>query len=144
MTRSFFFILFFPPALMILMLVQMQPAELVKYLLAAYLIAAFPAAVLAFVDEIFAAANDATRATWCGLLGLLLSPLAMAVFVDMDARRGAMAAACGAIAAFLCSVAFARLDGPKRAPVSGVAGSGGVKPDASSSTPPDLAPQPAA
>jgi len=137
MTRIFFFILFFPPALMNLMLVQVQPSDLVQYLFAAYVIGAFPAALLAFVDEVLHRASDFTRATWCGLFGLVLSPLAMWYLTGTDLPRLALTAASGAIAAFLCSVALARLDRPHRKPAV-------VKPYTVASTPLDPSPQPAA
>jgi Na+-driven multidrug efflux pump len=134
MTRILFFILFFPPALMNLMLVQVQPPDLVQYLLAAYVIGAFPAAALAFTDDVLERASDFTRATWCGVVGLVLSPLAMGFLTGTDVPRLALTAASGAIAAFLCSVALARLDRPQRK----------VTPYSGASTPPDLSPQPAA
>ena len=43
MKRYFFYVLLFPPALMNLLLVQMQPSDLLRYAVAGYLIAAFPA-----------------------------------------------------------------------------------------------------
>jgi hypothetical protein len=137
MTRIFFFILFFPPALMNLMLVQVQPPDLVQYLLAAYVIGAVPAAALALVDEVLHRASDFTRATRCGLVGLVMSPLTMWSLTGADLPRLALTAASGAIAAFLCSVALARLDRPQRKPAA-------VRPYTAASTPLDPSPQPAA
>jgi hypothetical protein len=140
MTRILFFMLFFPPALMNLMLVQVQPSDLVQYLLAAYVVAGFPAAVLAFTDEVLDRASDVIRATWCGVVGLVLSPLAMGFFggagLPERAPRLALAAASGAIAAFLCSVALSRLDRPQRKSVA-------VSLDVAASTPPNPSPRPA-
>jgi Na+-driven multidrug efflux pump len=142
MTRSFFFILFFPPALMNLLLVQSKPADLTHYLLAGYVIAAFPAAVLALTDEVLEGMRDVVRATWCSVIGMVLSPAAMAVFFGADVQRLALAAASGAIAAFLCSVGFARLDCPKRN-TSSATEVANLTSDAAASTPRDLSPQPA-
>ena len=114
MCRYFFFVLFFPAAFMNLLLIQTQPADLTQYLLAGYIVAAFPAAAIALADELFARASDAARAVRCGLIGLILSPLAMALFEGVDPWRMALTACCGGLAAFLCTVAFIQLDRPHR------------------------------
>ena len=118
-----------------------NPSLRMWYLLAAYVVAGFPAALLAFTDEVLDSASDFTRATWCGVVGLVLSPLAMGFFGGADlperAPRLALAAASGAIAAFLCSVALSRLDRPQRKSVA-------VSPNIAATTPPDPSPQPAA
>jgi hypothetical protein len=115
MFRVFFFILFFPPAFMILLLVQTAPTDLTRYFLAGYLIATAPAALVALTDVIVERVSVATRATWCGAVGLGISPIAMWFLSAGDVRLTAQAACCGGIVAFLCAVAFARLDcAPRR------------------------------
>jgi hypothetical protein len=110
MKRLFFFTLLFPPALMNLLLVAMQPSDLTRYFLAGYLIAAFPAAAIALVDEMMERATVPARATWCGLAGFVLSPIAMGLFGSAGVWQSAQVACCGGVVAFLCAVAFAKLN----------------------------------
>jgi hypothetical protein len=109
MIRYFFFVLFFPPAFVILLLVQAHPDDLARYLLAGYVTAALPAAVIAVTDEMLADARDVVRTLCGGLAGLLLTPLAIAAVSGLDVWKAALMAVCGGIAAYLCSVAFVRL-----------------------------------
>lgn len=110
MKRYFFYVLLFPPALMNLLLVQMQPSDLLRYAFAGYVIAALPAVVIALADEMLARASVAKRALWCGLVGLVLSPIALWMFGSAGIWASARAACCGGVAAFLCVVVFARID----------------------------------
>jgi hypothetical protein len=121
MRRYFFFVLFFPAAFMNLLLIEAQPEDLTHYLLAGYVIVAFPAAAIALIDEFFSGATDAARTVRCGLAGLILSPLAMSLFFGTEPWRMALTAACGGLAAFLCAVAFVQLDRPRRVTASAAA-----------------------
>jgi hypothetical protein len=139
MFRVFFFVLFFPPTVMILLLVQTAPTDLTRYFLAGYLIATVPAALLALTDQIMERASGVARATGCGLVGLALSPIAMWFLSAGDIKLTAQAACCGGIVAFLCAVAFAQLDcapAPRRE-------DDGSTVNTAASTPPDPSPQPA-
>ena len=109
MIRYFFFILLFPPAFMNLLLVQAQPGNLARYMLAGYVAAALPAAAIAVTDEMLAGARDVVRTLAGGLTGMLLTPLVIAIVSGLDAWKMALTAACGGVAAYLCSVAFVRL-----------------------------------
>jgi hypothetical protein len=108
MIRYFFFILLFPPAFMNLLLVQAQPDNLVRYMLAGYVAAALPAAAVAVTDEMLAGSRDVVRTLAGGLAGLLLTPLAIAAVSGPSVWKIALTAVCGGTAAFLCSVAFVR------------------------------------
>jgi hypothetical protein len=110
MKRYFFYVLLFPPALMNLLLVQMQPSDLLRYALAGYVVAAFPAIGIALTDEMLARASVAKRAAWCGLVGFALSPVALWVFGSSGIWTSVQAACCGGVAAFLCATVFARLN----------------------------------
>jgi hypothetical protein len=107
-----FFVLFFPPALMTLLLVQTQPSDLVQYFLAGYMMAAFPAVVVAVIDEVLERTRLATRTTWCALAGFVLAPAAMWFFGGDTVWQMVRAAACGGLAAFLTTAVFAKLDEP--------------------------------
>src|SRR4051812_11355632 len=84
MARYFFYILLFPPALMNLLLVQTHPSNLARYMIAGYVLAALPAMAVALTDELCARASNAVRAAWCGLTGLLVSPMVVAAFQGVN------------------------------------------------------------
>lgn len=109
MTRYFFYVLVFPPAFMNLMLVQAAPANLVRYFLAGYLVAAVPAVAIALTDEMLARMSVARRAGWCALVGLLAAPVAMGLFADLSLLGKVQASLSGGLAAFLCALTFAKL-----------------------------------
>lgn len=109
MRRILFYVLAFPPAFMNLMLVQAAPGNLLRYFLAGYLVAALPAAAIALTDEMLTRASAASRAGWCGLVGLLSAPVAMGLFADLSLFGKAQAALSGGLAAFLCALTYVKL-----------------------------------
>lgn len=110
--RMLFFVLFFPPTLMTLLLVQTQPSDLLRYFLAGYMMASFPAVVIAVTDELLERSRLAVRTTSCALAGCLLAPIALWFFGGDTVWQIVRAAACGGLAAFLTAAVFAKLDEP--------------------------------
>jgi hypothetical protein len=109
MARIFFFILAFPPALMNLMLVQAHPVSLARYFLASYAVAVIPAVAVALTDELLKRTALPVRAVWCGIVGAAFSPFAVLLAHAASVPNLMQAAACGAITAFLCAMAFGQL-----------------------------------
>jgi peptidoglycan/LPS O-acetylase OafA/YrhL len=110
MTRTFFYVLVFPPAFMNLMLVHAAPDNLLRYFLAGYLVAAVPGAAIALTDEMLARATVPKRANWCGLVGLLSAPMAMGLLADLGPFGDLLTSLCGGLAAFLCTLAYAKVE----------------------------------
>lgn len=117
MIRYFFFILFFPPAFMNLLLVQAHPVSLAQYMLSGYVLASLSAAAIAVTDELLDSSRELVRTLCCGLVGLLSSVLVVSALGSVTMWRCALAACCGGVAAFLCSVAFSRFFRVRQVPV---------------------------
>src|SRR5262249_50907661 len=103
------YVLVFPPVFMNLLLVQAAPSDLLRYFLAGYLVAAAPAAAIALTDEMLARTSAASRAGWCGMVGLLAAPGTMGLLADFGMIGYVQAALSGGVAAFLCALACAKL-----------------------------------
>ena len=107
----FFYVLLFPPGADVFPARRMQPSDLLRYAVAGYVIAAFPAVFVALADEVLERASAAKRVMWCGLTGMSISPIALHLFDSAGVWKTLQAAVCGGLAGFLCAVVFARITG---------------------------------
>ncbi len=114
MKRIFFFALLFPPAMMNLMLVAFHPTDVPRYFIAGYIIAAFPALVITLLDEALQRHSVVDRASYGACAAFLTAPAPLWFLGQGDAWLCAQASGFATIAAFLCIVAFARLNPPKK------------------------------
>jgi hypothetical protein len=110
----FFFALLFPPAMMNLMLVAFHPTDVPRYFIAGYIIAAFPALVITPLDEALQRHSVVDRASYGACAAFLTAPAPLWFLGQGDAWLCAQASGFATIAAFLCIVAFARLNPPKK------------------------------
>lgn len=116
MKRHFFFALVFPPAFMDLMLVQTRPSNLAAYFVAGFVIATVPALLVALIDEALIRHSLTVRAAWCAVAAFASTPFAFWFFEsNAPSLPGYLqTGGTGALVAFLCVVAFARITATRK------------------------------